>query len=241
MSIKYAGAALSVGVVLSILSGLLSPGNVLINPVDQTDFHEALRVIGEMPNLAHVMVFLGVIAMVLISFGAFCLFPLASRQGGLSGTLLQFGIILSIIEWSILIVGLSMRHFVAHLMQRASNAVAGSEDQIFFQESALIIHADLTAVFLGFVTIFPFASMLMGIGLASRIQSMNAFKIAAYLLILCGALGLITYFATMLAPGDEPAVYLAVFNLVLSIGSIGLFIIGIGMYRGVEGLTEESS
>ena len=105
MSIKYAGAALSVGVVLSILSGLLSPGNVLINPVDQTDFHEALRVIGEMPNLAHVMVFLGVIAMVLISFGAFCLFPLASRQGGLSGTLLQFGIILSIIEWSILIVG----------------------------------------------------------------------------------------------------------------------------------------
>ena len=239
MSIKYAGAALAIGIVLSVLSGLLYPGNVLINPVDQTDFPEALRVIGEMPNLAHVMVFLGVVAMILISFGAFGLFPLASRQGGLSGTLLQFGIILSIIEWSILIIGLSMRHFVAHLMQRAASATAGSEQQLFFEDAALIIHTGLTGVLLGFLTIFPFASMLMGIGLVSRIQSTNAFKIAAYLIILCGALGLIAYFVTMLAPGDEPAIYLAVFNLILLIGSIGLFVIGIGMYQGREGLTEE--
>ena len=40
-------------------------------------------------------------------------------------------------------------------------------------------------------------------------------------------------------PGDEPVVYLLIFNILLFIGSICLFAIGLGMYQGTEGLTEE--
>jgi len=45
----------------------------------------------------------------------------------------------------------------------------------------------------------------------------------------------------MLVPGNDPLVYLTVFNVLLFIGSICLFAIGLGMYRGSEGLTEEEA
>ena len=241
MAIKYAGIAMMVGLVLSILSSFLYPGNALVNPVDQTDFPAALEVLGDAPTHAHVMIFLSILAMLLISFGAFGLYPLATRLGGLSGTLLKFGIIISIIEWSILIIGLSMRHFAVHLIQRANTTAAGSADRILLEDTALTIHITLTAVFLGFLTIYPFATMLVGLGVTKLIQTMNAFKIAAYVLLLSGAAGLIAYFAAMFAPGDEPVVYLTVFNILLLIGSICLFVIGFGMYQGNEGLTEESA
>lgn len=240
MSIKYAGMALALGIILSVISALLYPGNALVNTVDQTDYPAALAVVADAPTLAHITIFLSIVAMLLISFGAFGLFPLATRLGGLRGSLLKFGIIISIIEWSIVIIGLGMRHFVTYLMQRASST-AGSEDQIYFEDTALMIHTSLTAVFLAFITIYPFATMLVGIGVASLIRSMNAIKIAAYVLVVSGAGGLITYLVAMIAPGDEAIIYLLVFNMLLFIGSICLFLIGIGMYRGSEGLAEEGS
>lgn len=229
------------GIVLSVVSSLLYPGNTFVNGVDQTDFSAALEVIGDAPTLAHLMIFLSILAMLLISFGAFGLYPLATRLGGLGGTLLKFGIIISIIEWSIVIIGLGMRHFVTHLMQRANNAAAGSDDQMFLEETALVIHTTLTAVFLAFITIYPFATMLVGLGVTKLVQTMNAYKIAAYVLLVSGALGLLTYLIAMFVPGDEPVVYLLIFNILLFIGSICLFAIGLGMYQGSEGLTEEEA
>ena len=83
--------------------------------------------------------------------------------------------------------------------------------------------------------------MLFGYGVGKLIQTMNAFKIAANALVVSGALGLITYLAAMLVPGDDPLVYLMIFNILLLIGSICLFAIGLGMYRGSEGLSEEAA
>ena len=241
MTVKYAGIAMMVGILLSIVASMLYPGNTVIYRVDQTDFPAALEVIGDAATLAHATIFLSILSMLLISFAAYGLFPLATRLGGLSGTLLKFGIIISIIEWSIVIIGLGMRHFVTHLMQRATDAGAGSEDQILLEETALIVHTTLTAVFLGFLTIYPFATMLFGYGVGKLIQTMNAFKIAANVLLVSGAAGLVTYLAVMFVPGDEPIVYLTIFNILLFIGSICLFVIGVGMYRGNEGLSEEAA
>ena len=128
---------------------------------------------------------------------------------------------------SIVIIGLGMRHFVTHMMQRA----AGSEDQILLEETALAVHTTLTAVFLGFITIYPFATMLFAYGVGKLIPTMNAFKIAANALLVSGALGLITYLVAMFAPGDDPLVYLMIFNVLLLLGSIFLFVIGLGMYQ----------
>lgn len=238
MTIRYAGIGLIVGVILSFVSSLFFPGSLFINPVDRTDFAEAVNAIAGATTIAHLMTFLSILGLLLMSFGLFGLFPLASRQAGLAGSLLKFGIILSIIEWSILIIGMGMQHFVTHLMQRATDAGSGSEDYAFFQDSALLIYTDMTGVLLGFITVFPFASTLVGIGIANRIQSMNASKIAAYLLLVCGVGGLITYLVAMLT-GGEPLTFLTIFNVLLFIGAIGLIGVGVGMYRGGEGLTED--
>ena len=240
MTIKYAGIALIAGAVLSYVSALFFPGGPLINPVDQTDFVEAVNAIAGAPTLAHLMIFLTILGMILMSFGFFGLLPLASRQGGLAGALLKFGIFLSIIEWSILIIGMGMKHFVTHLMQRAADAGIGTADYTFFQDSALIIHTDMTAVLLAFVAIFPFASILVGIGIADRVQSMNLSKISAYLLIVSGVGGLITYLLAMLISSD-PLSFLMIFNILILIGSIGLIGVGIAMSRGSEGFAEEQS
>ena len=242
MTTKYAGIAMMVGIALSIVASLLYPGNAVVYRVDQTDFPAALEVIGDAPTLTHTTIFLSILAMLLISFGAYGLFPLATRLGGLAGTLLKFGIIISIIEWSIVIIGLGMRHFVTHLMQRATDAAAGSENQILLEETALAVHTTLTAVFLGFITIYPFATMLFGYGVGKLIQTMNAFKIAANASSGVGRGRVaITYLAAMFVPGDDPLVYLMIFNILLFIGSICLFVIGLGMYRGSEGLSEEGA
>lgn len=240
MSIKYAGIAMMIGIVLSIVAAFLYPGNYVIDAVDQTDFVAAVAVIGDAPTLAHLMIFLSIVAMLLISFGAFGLYPLATRLGGTNGTFLKFGIIISIIEWSMIIIALGMRHFVTHLMQRATNA-AGAEDQLLFADAALLVHTALTGVYLASLAIYPFATILVGVGVSKLIQTTNAFKIAAYVLVLSGAAGLVTYLAAMLVPTDEPIFYAYILNTFLFIGSICLFGIGMGMYRGSAGLTEEGA
>ena len=100
MRIKYAGLALMVGVVLAWIGGLFMPGYTFINPVDQTDFPAARDALGDWAVLAHWMNLIMFISMLLMIFGFLVLYPVASRQAGVGGRLLQFGIITSVIEWS---------------------------------------------------------------------------------------------------------------------------------------------
>ena len=95
--------------------------------------------------------------MLLMSFGLLGLYQLATRQGGLSGTLLRFGIFVSIIEWSSIVVGMEMRHYIAHLTQRMAEVPDGSEQQTELQNSALTIYINMAAVLVVFVTLCPFA------------------------------------------------------------------------------------
>ena len=110
MAIRCAGLALIVGVVLAFVAPMFMPGYTFINPVDQTDFPVARDALGDSPVLAQWMTFFTLISLLLMSFGFLALYPLASRQTGLGGKLLQFGIIATLIEWSILIIATGMRH-----------------------------------------------------------------------------------------------------------------------------------
>ena len=144
MTIRYAGIALMVGVVLAFVAPLFMPGYTFINPVDQTDFPAALDALGDSAVLAQWMTFFTLISLLLMSFGFLCLYPLASRQAGLGGRLLQFGIIATLIEWSILIIATGMRHFEIHLMQRGRNlATDGSQSAADFEVAALAVHIDM--------------------------------------------------------------------------------------------------
>ena len=131
---------------------------------------------GEAPALTHTMSFLTIVAMLLQIFGAVGLFHLASGQGGLGGTLLKFGAVASIIEWSIIILATGMRHFVTHLLQRSANAADGSEIQMGFNNAALATYVDMVGVFVAFIALFPIASALVGLGLIGRFPTMSVLQ-----------------------------------------------------------------
>ena len=240
MTIRYAGIALMIGVVLAFVAPLFMPGYTFINPVDQTNFTAARDALGDSAVLAQWMTFLTLISLLLMSFGFVGLYPLASRQAGLGGRLLQFGIIATLIEWSILIIATGMRHFEIHLMQRSGMADEGSQLAAEFQAAALAVHIDTTAVTLAFVALAPLASSMFGLGLSRRFASMDLFKAACYILVAGGLVGLVNFLFAMSAPDAGIQALLLVNTIVLYIQGICLIIVGYGMYGGRDELGEDS-
>ena len=236
---KYGGLALSTGIILAIVSAMLFPGGPVIDRVDQTDFRVAAAAMGEAPTLTHTMSFLTIVAMLLQIFGAVGLFHLASGQGGLGGTLLKFGAVASIIEWSLILMATGMRHFVTHLLQRGANAADGSAIQMGFNDGALAVYTVMVAVFVAFIALFPIASALVGLGLVGRFPTMNLYKLAAYGLVVSGAAALVNFLVAMYTSGPDPWTFLIISNVLLNIAALCLFVIGIGMYRSRRGLAEQ--
>ena len=217
MTIRYAGLALIVGVALAFVAPLFMPGYTLINPVDQTDFVAARDALGNSAVLAQWMNFIALISLLLMSFGFLGLYPLASQQAGLGGRLLKFGIIATLIEWSILIVVTGMRHFEIHLMQRSNLAADGSQSAADLQAAALAVHIDMTAITLAFVALASIASSMFGLGLSRRFASMDIFKVASYILVAGGLVGLVNFLFAMNAPDAGLQSLLLINTLVLYI------------------------
>ncbi len=240
MTIRYAGLALILGVALGFVAPLFMPGYTFVSPVDQTDFSAALGALSDSAVLAQWMTFLTLISLLLMSFGFLCLYPLASRQAGLGGKLLQFGIIATLIEWGILIAATGMRHFEIHLMQRSNLAAEGPQTAADLAAAALALHIDTTAVTLAFVALAPIASSMFGLGMSKRFASMNLYKAASYVIVAAGVVGLVNFLLAVSNPdlGTDPL--LVVNSLTLYIQGICLIIIGYGMYKGRDELAEES-
>ena len=238
MTARYGGLALSTGIILAIVAAILFPGGPIIDRVDQTDFRIAVAAMGEDPALTHTMSYLTIVAMLLQIFGAVGLYHLASGQAGLGGTLLKFGAVASIIEWSLILMATGMRHFVTHLLQRGANAPDGSEIQLAFNNGALAVYTDMIGVLVAFIALFPLASALVGLGLVGRFPTMNVFKIAAFGLIVAGAAGLVNFLVAMYTSGPDPWTFLIISNVLLNISAVCLFIMGVGMYQSRRGLAE---
>ena len=240
MTVKYAGLALIAGVVLAFVAPIFMPGYALIYPVDQTDFAAAVDALGDSPVLAHWVNFFSLISLLLMTFAFLCLYPLASRQAGLGGKLLQFGIVASIIEWGILTIAVGMRHFVVHLMQRSELGEESPPPEAF-EAAALAVHTDMIGVTLAFVALYPLASITVGLGLSNRFASMDVYKGAAYVMVVAGLVGLANFLFLMSVPEMGLENLLVINNLALYIGGICFIVIGYGMYRGRTELAEEGS
>ena len=240
MTIKYAGIALIAGVVVAFVAPIFMPGYALIYPVDQTDFAAAVEALGDGAVLAHWVNFISLISWLLMISAFLALYSLASRQGGMGGKLLRFGIIASIIEWSILIIAVGMRHFVIHLMQRSELGEESPPPEAF-EAAALAVHTDMIGVTLAFVALYPLASITVGLGLSNRFASMDVYKGAAYVMVVAGLVGLANFLFLMSVPEMGLENLLVINNLALYIGGICFIVIGYGMYRGRTELAEEGS
>ena len=232
---KLGGLALIVGVILLIFASLLFPGGVLLDPVDQTDFPVALETMADNASLAHLASMLSIIGMFLYAYCALTWLRLP-RQTGLGGSLLRLGVFASLFGWALYAIAMGMRHFSIHLMQRGMQSGA---DEAFFADLALSVYAPMGGIVIALVSVYPVASMLVGLGLASRFGSMSIFKLASYGLVLMGVLAVINFLVLQHVPSIDPEVLLRNDNGMLAFGSLCFVIIGLGMYRGQSDLTSE--
>ena len=226
---RVGGLALMAATVLTFLASVLQPGALLINPVDQTDFALAIRVMADHAGLSHLMTMLLAMAMLLYAYGYSTLLRVAP-QPGWGGPVLRFGIAANMFCWAVFIIAMGMRHLGIHLMQRASDAEA--DLMAGFENLALNTYVAMAGVVLALVAVYPFASMMVGVSLARRFSSMNIFKLASHGLTAVGLGGLVNFLAVQHAPGIDPASLLAAHNILLLFGAVCQFFIGRGMYRG---------
>ena len=237
-STRLAGLALVVGVVLAMVGSILYPGGVVVQSVDQTDFEGAIAALGESPRLGYLTALVVILGMLLHGYGLLALFGLGRGSEGFRGPGLRAGIILSLFAWGIFTLALGKRLMVIHLMQRAGLSDAAGEQELF-ESAALTGHIEMAGLVLGFITLYPFGSALVGLGLAPRFGAMDVFKASCYGLVVIGAAGLLNILYALFIPEVDLVLHLLLNNFVLMVGSVCLFVIGLGMYRGRSELTPD--
>ncbi len=232
---RLGGLALLGGVILLGSASLAFPGGVLLDPVDQTDFPAALDAMAGKASLAHLASMLSIVGMFLYAYAALTWLRLP-QQAGTGGLLLRLGVFTSLFGWGLYVIAMGMRHFSIHLMQRGMQPGA---DQAMFESLALNAYTPMAGIVIALVTVYPIASILVGLGLGSRFGAMSIFKLASYGLAVMGVLAGINFLALQHAPGIDPVVILGIDNGMLSFGSLCFIIIGVGMYRGQSELSSE--
>ena len=240
MTLRHAGLSLMAGVILAFVAPLFMPGYAFIDSVDQTDFGLAVGALAGAPVLAQWMTFFTIIAMLLMSFGLLGLLPLAGRQPGWGGRILQFGIIATIVEWSIVVITSGMRHFEIHLLQRSTLAPEGTVSPAEFEAAALATHFEIVAITMAFLALAPIASSMVGLGLLKRFDSMSLSKLSCYILLIGGIVGLGNFLFALNSADLGIHFLLFISTAILYIQGLCLIVIGYGMYSGRKELAEES-
>ncbi len=226
---RGAGVAIMAAVVVMVIAAMVSPGVSLIDPVDQTDLPNALDSLGDNPNLGHLTTLLAIVSMLLYARGFLGLYRSISNEQGLAATLLRTGIGTSMFGWAIFAAGMGMRHMAIHLTQRAAEEPAVAESMI---SAAGGVFVAMTAVLVAFLAVYPIATFLTGIGLAMRFRSIGLQAIVAWGLAIAGVLAFAVFHTALHVPSFDPGMMLQTNNVVLSVGTLLLFVLGLGIFRG---------
>ena len=142
-------------------------------------------------NLTHAMTLVLIFGVPLEAFGVMPFYRLTGGQRTLAGVALRTGLIGMLFCWGVYALQMATNHMVVHIMTHGIGGGTGPEVQAQLQELATNIYAVSGALHIGFLAISCVASILLGLGLASRFSEMNPFKAAAYGLVLIGVLPLL--------------------------------------------------
>ena len=115
----------------------------------------------------------------------------------------------------------------------------GRERKPNCKELAMTIYAVGDALHIGFLAISCVASILLGLGLASRFSEMNPFKAAAYGLVFIRVLLLLNLIILQHIHDVNISVMLLISSGALFLGTVCYFVLGIGLYKGRRELLPE--
>ena len=224
-----------------VVGSLFTPGNFLIDPVDQTDFAESVSALADNSFLTHLMTLVLIFGVLLEAFGVMPFFRLTGGQRTVAGMVLRTGLIGMLFCWGVYALQLATNHMVVHIMTHGIGGGTGPEVQAQLQELAQTIYAVGGALHIGFLAISCVASILLGLGLASRFSAMNPFKAAAYGLVFIGVLLLLNLIIIQHIHNVNISVILLISSGALFLGTVCYFVLGIGLYQGRRELLPDES
>ncbi|MYD66308.1 MAG: hypothetical protein F4X26_10085 [Chloroflexi bacterium] len=221
-----AGWALIAAVVIGFVASLITPGGLLVEPTDTAAFSEAAGVLGNNSELAQFATFALVVSIVLYWFG------LSSLRRAFSGdsvmdTVSRFALNIFLLGYVILIVELSFRHILTHVLAHGVGSSASEEKAM-----AVTLFAAAAGLHIAFLYVSSIGSTVFAYGLARRSASMDIFQLASWGLALTGlAIFIVLMVAEHMPDVDLHGVAVAS-NLMLLFASLCIVVIAVGIMRG---------
>ncbi len=221
-----AGWALIIAVVVGVIASLLTPGGLIIDSVDSAAFSEAAAALGDNSSLAQVMTLLLVLSVLLFWFGLHSLHRAFSGDA-IMERISRFALNLFLLGYAFLIVELSIRHVLTHVLAHGVGGSAAEE-----QAMATTLFAAAAGIHFAFMYATAIGSTIFGYTLAQRSPDMSIYKLASLGLALTG-LGL---FVVLMIGEHVPDVDLhgiaVASNIVLYFGSLCILVIAKGILQG---------
>ena len=230
-----AGWSLIVAVVIGFVGSLFTPGGLLIDPVDASNFGEAAGVLGDNAELAQFMTFLFVVSVVLYWFGLHSLHR-AFTGGSLMDLVSRFALNVFLLGYAFLVVELSLRHILTHVL---AHGVGGNT--VEEQAMATTLFAAAAGIHIAFLYVTSIGSTIFGYGLARRCAGMSIFKLATLGLALTGLLSFIVLMIAEHVPAIDLHGVAVASNIVLFFGSLCILVIGVGIIQGRQEFVGEEA
>ena len=172
------------------------------------------------------MTFVFVISVVLYWFGLHSL-NRAFSSGSLMDRVSRFALNVFLIGYALLIVELSFRHVLTHVLAHGVGVDSAEEKAM-----ATTLFAAAAGIHIAFLYVTSIGSTIFGYGLARRSEGMSIFKLASLGLALTGLLSFVVLMIAEHVPAIDLHGVAVASNIVLFFGSICILVIGLGIMKG---------
>ena len=221
-----AGWSLIAAVVLGFVGSLLTPGGLLVEPADSASFEEVARVLGDNGDLAQVATLLFVVSVVLYWYGLSSLHR-AFSGSSLTDVLSRFALNIFLLGYAFLILELSVRHVLIHVLAHGVGSSAAEE-----QAMGTTLFAVAAGIHFAFLYVTAIGSTVFGWGLAARCEGTDIFRLAALGLAATGFLSFVVLMIAEHVPAIDLHGVAVASNVVLLFGSLCIVVIGVGIMQG---------
>ena len=223
---SVAGWALIVAVITGFVSSLFVPGGFLIDPVDSASFAEAAGVLGDNSEVTQFVTFAFVVSIVLYWFGLSSLRRAFSGDSVMDGVS-RFALNIFLIGYAFLIVELSLRHILTHVLAHGVGSSPVQEEAM-----AVALFAVAAGLHFAFLYVSAIGSTIFGYVLARRSAGMDIFQFASWGLALTGVVTFILLMVAEHVPDVDLHGVAVASNLMLLFASLCILVIAVGIKQG---------
>ena len=223
---SVAGWALIVAVITGFVSSLFVPGGFLIDPVDSASFAEAAGVLGDNSEVTQFVTFAFVVSIVLYWFGLSSLRRAFSGDSVMDGVS-RFALNIFLIGYAFLIVELSLRHILTHVLAHGVGSSPVQEEAM-----AVALFAVAAGLHFAFLYVSAIGSTIFGYVLARRSAGMDIFQLASWGLALTGVVTFILLMVAEHVPDVDLHGVAVASNLMLLFASLCILVIAVGIKQG---------